>query len=288
MLGLIAVGKTMTTRTSSLLLAAIALSPFLTNAASHCSCSSYYAKNAQPKWVGIDIVDDEKLASSGSSQCSGLKTIDERRSAKNAREELAKLLSTDISVKEIIKNTSSSTVSHSDYKSVIESQTNQLLKSAKVYDRYVDPINCTVYAAISISKADLEKGQQEKIKQQQAMLGAKNSCLKVTGENSSQLTELLTEQLLQHGYKLTNSACEVTYLVKNSIIKAQSKLVITQLKLQIDTQSKKSIWQQRFEGKGLSYSKRSKTELIHLANQDSTTNLINSIVKLKNTAINSY
>ena len=254
---------------------------------SNCSCAHYYPTQAQtPDWIGIDKVTDTLYISSGSSQCSGLKSIDERRSALEARKALTKLLKTEIEIKEENQLFSSNSISNLQFNSTAKITSDQLLKNAKIFERWVDKNNCVVYAGVTINHTDIQKAQAQKKQEAQSKLSAKNNCIKSTGSQAGEVKSLLTAKFIQNGFNITDSACDVYYHVKNSIVKSSQNKVFTRLQLEIITHTNKRLWQDHYQGKGISFSKRSTEQLLQIANEDSISLLIEDIIKLKDTPVN--
>ena len=148
-----------------------------------CSCATYQPKSPRPSWIDNENVSSKALLSSGGSQCTGIQTLDFKESDQNARLNLGLLIRANVRGEtNIIKRQDSSVggLSQASVQSTVSSES--LLENAFVYDRWVDPINCSIHSAIRLNKEDyqrtknrLQEIEARKPKNQLMLLRLKNN-----------------------------------------------------------------------------------------------------------------
>ncbi|WP_285163362.1 hypothetical protein [Shewanella goraebulensis] len=254
---------------------------FFSYKASACSCDNYYPASEQPEWVSKQQADDIQFISAGSSICTGLKSLDERRSDNDARISLSKLLNTRVKAAESSKIGAVDGASYARYSAKTSLDSEQVLKSAIIFERWADTKNCVVYAGIKVTQANIDSAITEKMQQKQQQLNAKNACVFSQGENKRQVKEWMIERLLQQGFVFEpNKNCQVNYHLSNKIISSQSDMVKNSLVVKIYTEYK-PIWHKTYTGKALSFSHRSQGELTKMAISDSLDNFFVDLTELK-------
>lgn len=250
-----------------------------------CSCGEYYFERPEPDWVGSQTADGVSYIAAGSSECTGLKSIDEGRADNDARSSLTKMLNTVVSTSEKTSVGAIGNVGYSRYKADTNLESQQILQNATIFDRWIDGKNCVVYAGISLQQADLEKGKANQLKAQQEQLIAQNACIESSGDNKGQIKEMLIERLSQQGFTYnTAKACQVKYQLANKIVRASKDMLESKLVVKM-SKSNQPIWHKTYSGKAMSYSQKSRIELIQLAISDSLDNFFVDLSSLKHKKI---
>jgi hypothetical protein len=252
--------------------------------ASACSCASYYDERPAPPWVYAQIANHDVIQASGSSICTGVKGLDERRADGDARSTLSKILSTRIKISETTKLSSINQLSSSNFQSISLQQSQQLLTNSTVFDRWVDGENCQVYAGINVSVADIEAARKAEKADRESKLLAKNSCVIANGSNSRLSAKNLTALLIQQGFVIdTAKKCQIKYRINTEIVAVGKDFVKSQTQVVVN-HGTALLWQKTYPGKGVSFNQRSQSELANNALQDSLSQFkpdLNSIKNIK-------
>lgn len=250
-----------------------------------CSCGEYYFERPEPDWVRSQTADGVSYIAAGSSECTGLKSIDEGRADNDARSSLTKMLNTVVSTSEKTSVGAIGNVGYSRYKADTNLESQQILQNATIFDRWSDGKNCVVYAGISLQQADLEKGKANQLKAQQEQLIAQNACIESSGDNRGQIKEMLIERLLQEGFTYnTAKACQVKYQLANKIVRAGKDMLESKLVVKM-SKSNQPLWHKTYSGKAMSYSQKSRSELTQLAISDSLDSFFVDLSSLKHKKI---
>jgi len=250
-----------------------------------CSCAQYYAVRPQPDWVTSQTADGISYIAAGSSLCTGLKNLDERRVDNDARASLTKMLNTSVSTREKTSIGAVGDAGYSRYKSNTQLKSEQILKNATIFERWTDNKNCIVYAGIILKQVDLDKGKTEQLEAQQQQLMAKNACVESSGENRVHVKEWMIERLLQQGFAFNpNKTCQVKYRLTSNIVSARIDMVKNNLIVKV-SQNNQPIWHKTYSGKAMSYSQKSRSELTQLAISDSLDRLFVDLSSLKHKKI---
>lgn len=248
----------------------ILLCAFFTSSVFSCSCSQYYMPlKAEPTWVVSQKSNDLISLASGAYQCSGIKSQDEKRADEAARVSLSKLINTHVISEERTAISVHNSIAKSKYQAIALQKSQQVLKGATIFDRWVDPQNCIVYSGIKVSQQDLQAGKAELEHQFKQKLIAHNTCIKASGEQSEQIKSLLSEELVQQGM-MFNAAkkCEITYLINNQVELLKADAAINYLTIKV-LHENRSIWHKTYKGKGVTFGGKSAIELFELAMADS-------------------
>lgn len=247
-----------------------------------CSCGQYYPERPQPDWVTSQTADGISYIAAGSSLCTGLKNLDERRADNDARASLTKMLSTSVSTQEKTSIGAVDDAGYSRYKSNTNLTSEQILKNATIFERWTDNQNCIVYAGIILKQADLDKGNAELLQAKQQQLMAQNACVESVGENKAQVKEWMIERLLQQGFAFNpDKTCQVKYRLTSKIVSARNDMVKNNLIVKV-SRHKQPIWNKTYSGKAVSFSQKSRSELTQLAISDSLDNFFVDLSALKN------
>ncbi|WP_445945185.1 hypothetical protein [Shewanella sp.] len=250
--------------------------------ASACSCASYYDERPAPSWVYAQEASADGWQASGGSMCTGIKRIDERRADTDARSSLSKLLGTKVQTSEISKLSSSNQASSSRFQSVSLQQSQQLLKNATVFDRWVDAENCQVYAGIRVSVADIEAAKIAEEADRDSKLLAKNSCVIAKGANPKLSSKKLTALLIQQGFVINSEQkCQIKYRINTELVGVGKDFVKSQTQVMVN-HGPALLWQKTYPGKGVSFNQRSQSELANSALQDSLSQFKQDLDPIKN------
>ncbi|QUN06415.1 hypothetical protein KDN34_02825 [Shewanella yunxiaonensis] len=246
-----------------------------------CSCNNYYPERPAPEWVTRQNVTDDSFFSVGSTQCSGLKSLDEKRADDDARVAMTKMLESRVIAREQTTINNNDGVANTGYHSQVSLYSNQLLRHAAIYDRWSDKENCVVYAAISVSQQQIIEAKREQLARQQSLLIAKPICVSVTGENVTSVRMQLESLLVQQGFKLsTVGNCQVRMNADSNTLLRKSNQVL--IRIQMNMQERQQIlWQKQYDGKGLSYSSTTTAELSERALRDCLSDMTKDLQTLK-------
>ncbi|WP_156103982.1 hypothetical protein [Shewanella mangrovi] len=235
-----------------------------------------------PDWVSGDAIEAGVIRTVGSTQCSGLKSLDEKRADEQARIALGKILSSQVTSQETSVLSDHDGVSNSQFRSQSSLFSQQLLKNATVYDRWADAENCVVYAAIRVSQQDIVAAEREQQAKQQRKLINQSICVSASGQGQRVLQQHLEAGLVQHGYQLALAGhqCSIKLNAKNQQTVARANQVLTELQISV-VSANQVLWKKQYDGKGISFSPTSKQQLFQRALSDTVDSLMNDLETLK-------
>lgn len=257
-----------------------------------CGCASYYQTNdgSEPSWVLHEKIDDESAYSRGSTLCTGIKSIDEKRADINARQNLSYIISSSISTNESISNSSVNGISSTRFVENTNLKSQSLLKNSSIYDRWVDVANCIVYSATKVSHRDIKRAMAQQQKEKQLRLVNNDICvLDRSKHKDPRLEGVVVEKLSGIGFHTSyqNSGCLIDLNLTNEFTKKSQTLVKNRLLATlINTQTQSVILQKSYRGKGFSYSHKDMDELEETALEDSIDAFITDISSIKDIEIN--
>lgn len=240
-----------------------------------CSCEGYYSSRAQPEWVMSESIAGDVISSVGSSRCTGLKSLDEKRADEQARISLTKLLSTQVTTREQSTLYAQNSLNSGSYSAKSSLSSQQLLTNAAVFDRWADVKNCVVYSGIRVSMLDIKKANQEVKAKQAKQLVHQPICISVSGETPGFVMKTVLSGLVQKGFLVSeqDAQCTVFLSVDNKQLVSSSTKAITQIDTTLKT-AEKLLWQKTYDGKGISFTHRSQRELYDRAVSDTVDSLL--------------
>lgn len=170
-----------------------------------CSCASYFSAQKKPtkrpSWVDTEGLKRQVYYSQGIAQCTGLKTIDVKKSATNARANLSRMLESQVETEiNLIRHSNSAINSGSESgqtNTSIASET--LLKNSSIYDYWVDPNSCTIYSAVRLSKIDIDRTVAEAKEKEQSKLKNQRFVVQAEGEYQHSLQLSMLKVLSAYG-----------------------------------------------------------------------------------------
>ncbi|MBT5156604.1 MAG: hypothetical protein HOK33_05000 [Rhodobiaceae bacterium] len=134
----------------------------------NCVCARYFAQSPRPAWVEAgDVVTSQTYQTSGSSQCTGLQSLDVDKADLSARSRLGRIVNTQVSsdiseTRTAFGNGVGNGVGSA--KASIQSSllSKSLLENSQITHRWVDTAACRIYARVQIGAAQM-KASQDKI-----------------------------------------------------------------------------------------------------------------------------
>ncbi len=241
-----------------------------TPAPASCVCETYFEQIPRPAWVDAgDVVTRQTYQTSGSSQCSGLQSIDVNKADLSARTKLGRILNTQVS-----SNISETRTSYGggvgSTKASIQSSllSEGILENSRITNRWVDPGSCRVYARVQIAASQIEASKEKIAKAEAARLLNQTFYLH-TQDNEPAYRDLVASaagQLLSSVgvTKIIPTAEASAYQIKFTFAVTQlnaEKSMRGELRTQILAPDASIVWQQATPAKGLSFSAASNRAL---------------------------
>jgi len=249
-----------------------------------CSCQAYYAEHRRAE---TPIANDgsQVYTATASVMCTGLRSLDEKKSANEARIELSKTISSEIVATEAVSAFHSGGISSSNFQSNTRLKSNNNLSNAQIFDRWVDPVNCVVFASIFITQGDIDKAKAEQNAKENNKLVNQAICLKVTGNDVRQVENRLETQLIRLGYRVTHKQCSVVMNIESKTEFVNSGYALSHLETEL-IKSGQFIWKGSYQGKGISYNQNtSRNSLLGKALNDSAEQLSTDMARLKSKSV---
>jgi hypothetical protein len=255
-----------------------ALVPSYSNAAS-CSCISFFEEKPKPSWISAEKITDADYLTYGSTYCTGLQKIDTNRADQAALANLTRMIQAQVqSTQNIKQGNYGNGVAYSHLTENTTIDTNLMLNGSYIYDRWVDPQNCTIFSATKIEISEIEKSiAEQKLKESAKLVNQ----LYVILDSEHQIIKSQIETALSE-IKVKFSNDKTALVVKSRVFdffEKPGKLVKLMLELEIyNPNTKQIIWKKAYAGKGLSFQVTEKEVLIDKA-LNSAINVANKELK---------
>ena len=236
--------------------------------ASACSCADYNPKRPRPAWVDADGVDNGQYRSQGLSECTGIKSMDYEEAETQARASLGRMLSSQVKseITIIRRDFGAEAGGSTDAQVQSDHISKALLEGSSIYDRWVDPGSCTIYAAVRVSVASVKQTLAKQAEEERKRF--RNQMFSVAGQgDSSDLIKVkLTQSLVDAGVSRVSQDGNAPYVFSGEIVDSSvinnGKLVRVTLRLSISDNNSQMIWSHQVEGKGVSFG-ATPTDVLH-------------------------
>ena len=243
---------------ATLLLAGCAGGPPPQAAAPPCSCSKYQAAKPRPAWVDrSDHVTPLVFQSTGLAACTGVQTLDTEKADLSARSKLSRVLSSRFDVR--ISETRTDTGSGAGYAqaAITATQISQtVVEGSRIFDRWVDPASCTVYAGVELSAAKLAEAKAEIERAEKARLVNQAFFVTAKGPHAARLQAAAAQLMSEAGVtRLPDSKAGASHVLEAAFAPLENTptLVRGRVTLRLTTADGSLVWTQTLPAKGLSY-----------------------------------
>ena len=246
-----------------------------------CSCLDYMEIIDKPTWVDKESIERKHYLSFGVTYCTGVKSVDINHADKQARARLARMIQTDISThQEYIVSDLSHGVSLEKFNEQTNISTQLTIDEAVIYDHWVSGDNCSLYAAISVTKAAVAKAIERQSQQLAKQVFYFDSV-------PVELQQIVNQTKVKVTTKKDSSdvlvLSNVEYLAAQSNTKAEVKLTVQLVK----TKNQQLLWQHMVKGKGISFEPEELGNLQRKAKVDAFDRIKDTLINIiKNKQIN--
>lgn len=239
-----------------------------------CNCSGYLPKKPRPAWAQGDAISGGNYRTAGLSQCTGLQNIDFERADLSARNNLALIVSAHVQsdVKLTQKDYGNGT-GHSNASIERQQRAEQWLPNSVIYERWLDPVSCTIYAAAKVSEVDIKHAVKTYEAAQAALRVNQHYLVKVKGNQATSIKRAIETALNKHGVQqLGGVANSKSYTVNATVsderVLNNSQLLRANLHLAVNSPGGQTLWSQTLAIKGIAFSPQPKNELLQRAIRD--------------------
>jgi hypothetical protein len=241
--------------------------PALTLAdAPSCSCLNYFTPAPRPDWVKGEIETSASYISHGITECRGIKTLDIDKADQAARLSLSKMIQVNVSsVLESDIEQSTSRGVRKDIRQTSRQISDVSLHNARIFARWVDPVSCTVYSGIQVSKTDIQNYLDD-IKNR---LVNQAFAVRVGKPFNSEIHAGLRQLLIDAGVRsIEANETQAAFIIDGQVdinYSHNGRAAYATLVLNLYDREQNLAWSMQTRGKGVTFGSKTKTELARLA-----------------------
>lgn len=239
---------------------------------SPCVCSEYFPSSPKPDWIHSKSTEYQYIQSMGLASCSGIQSMDFSNSDKQARVNLSAEIISDVKSSLKVKNSSYDGFSHHSLVEQTEINTHLELKESEIYARWVDPNTCTIYSAIRLPKRLQHEIVQKHRRRIESQIINQSFSVTYIGHGLKAFEGRLESLLTRFGIKRVNTSSQGGLrLISKLISKAENRDYVTATLLfsVVEQSSGDKVWEQKIQGKGVSFNRSASIEkLLYLAIDD--------------------